>query len=455
MNRITVKDLDPETIRLAVRGYFGDGGDRSLRERDRCWALYRGSKGALRDEVAQYFPEWFMRQLRLPICTQNPARKIIGSRFISYRLPPDRTNPKGMDDLEHGLDAAMRSLELSVGALGKDGLLIRWDEERERFIYFVLHKYVTLHLPGDMEPAGVAYPLRNETAKQDRECRWAVWTDQASFYLSPGAARVANNDDGSDVNPYGVLPVLFAEREDEESEPLEDVFNAQGWHNWTMTLAGHAGLLQGLGVPWKNGRPPMPGESEAIGPYNVQYTEDGGFGFASSGVDLEKLPALARSYLDSVAFSHHLRLNWAGDSMATSGEHQRLLEADLTIAVMADNLRWAEFERNRVEVQKIIAQAVGKSIGSEDFSINYRESHLPMSEQERFDLWEKEFSKGLATRADYLQRKDPDLDDEAAAEAVAELDKARQALKDMPEPPAQPTARGGLLAAALASGGQA
>ena len=293
----------------------------------------------------------------------------------------------------------------------------------------VLRKFEPIFLPGDLEPIGCAFPIYDEDAKKDDECRWAVWTDHLSFYVSPGGSGIEDNEDGTRDNPWGVLPVLFAHRESESSGwwrgELADVINAQSWHNWTMTYAGHAGLLQGLGVPWINSPPPPSGTSAKFGPYDVQYTDGGGMGFATSGIDLEKLPKLAREYLNSVAFAHHLRLNWAGESMATSGEHQRLLESDLSIAVQADNVRWAEFERLRVQIEAEILQAAGIGATRSDLSVNYRESHLPMSERERFELWKLERDAGLATRRDYVVMRDPDISDEQLEQRMAELDQDR------------------------------
>lgn len=443
MIRVIVSELSPAAIRKEIRGFFNNGGDQHLDKRMLAWGKYQGKGNILKEEVGQYFPDWFLQSLKLPICIQNPARKIVNSRFISYRLPPERTVSDQLGAVEHKLDTAMRKLELSVGVLGQDALLIRWDDDDARFNYFVLQKYIQIYLPGDLEPAGVAYPLHSPDKQKDSACRWAVWTDKLSFYIEGGGDQVTQNDDGTEDNPWGVLPVLFAHRDDEDSDILSDVLNAQAWHNYTMTYAGHAGLLQGMGVPWKSGRPPQEGQTEAVGPYNLQYTEAGGFGFATPGIDLEKLPALSKEYLNSVAFSHHLQLNWAGESKATSGEHQRLLEADLSIAVQADNLKWAEFEKNRVETERIIAQANNINTGPDDFGVNFRESHLPMSENERYDLWKKEHDSGLATRADYFQRRDPDLGKVEAEEKVQELDESRRALNEITEP--KPPRASGLL----------
>jgi hypothetical protein len=449
MIRVIVDHPSPEEIRLGLKRFFEGGGDRLLNRRMLAWQKYRGVESVLKEEVDEYFPPGVMRELRLPVCVQNPARKIINSRFISYRLPPKRSGDERLSEVEHGVDAAQRQLELSTGVLGGDALLIKWDSEEGRFVYFVLQKFVPIYLPGNLEPMGVAYPLHSPDKLKDSECRWAVWTDQLSFYLEPNASRISPNDDGTDVNPWGVMPVLFAYREDDESEILADVLNAQALYNYTMTYSAHAGLLQGMGIPWKAGMPPQPGEPEYVSPYKVVYADSGQFGFATTNIDLQKLPDLAREFLNGAAFTHHLHLNWTGESMATSGEHERIREADLSIAVQGDNLRWAEFEKNRVKVERIIAERVGKSVDTESFSINFRESHLPMSQTEIFDLWKKEYDAGNASRADYFMAKDPDLTKEDAEQMVLDLDQSRLKIGDdkEPEPP-----RTSLLQAALAGG---
>jgi hypothetical protein len=414
----------PELIAGAFKNYAGTGGGSESRKQAQRWRAVDQYRGVdLNQDVARYFPAGVDRQV--PFSVQAVAGKIIDARAGVYRETPGRVaDARYLERLEN-LDEIMTHFERLTYLLGSMALLIGTTEDGQLY-HEPLIEFEPLFLPQNPEPIGVVYPLHNAGAKRE-DMEWAVWTDQLHFKLSAGGRIMAPTEDNPDlVNPYGVLPVVFAHRGAAGSSwwrPMaRDILDAQTAFNVLGTYLRQAFMLQGAGQPWTDAR--LDG-TQLLNPWEILSLEPGEtFSFATAGANLGQLIDTQRAELESVAFAHHLSLKWAGEGRATSGEHQRLLEVELTEAIMSDFARWRLFERTRFEIDSVILQSVGLTVGSE-YGVNFVEPHIPMSDSEKRERWEWEYGNGLASKLDYLRELDPDASDDMLRDRLETIARER------------------------------
>ena len=403
---------DPASIAAAFRRTNSTGmGDASRKQAQR-WRMveqYHGER--LANDVVPFFPAGIERQV--PFSVQAVAKKIIDARAGVYRETPYRKADERYLAALTNLDQVMGNLERLTYLLGTMALLIQADDNGSLY-HEALIEFEPIFMPHLPEPVGVLYPLHNAGAKRE-DMEWAVWTDQLHFCITgQGVVRPPAEDNPDLVNPFGVLPVVFVHRGAAGSgwwrPPAEDILNAQTAFNVLGTYLRQAFMLQGVGQPWTDAR--LDG-TQLLSPWDILALEPGEtFSFATSGANLTQLIDVQRAELESVAFAHHLSLKWAGEGRATSGEHQRLLEVELTEAIISDFAMWREFERTRFEVEAIMLGGGGVTI-SDEYSVDFVEPHIPLSNEQKRERWEWEYSHGLASKLDYLREVDPDATDEA------------------------------------------
>ena len=408
---------DPSSIAAGFRSYIGVGNNAGTRKQAQRWRYVDQYRGVdLHRDVAAYFPAGIERQV--PFSVQAVAGKIIDARAGVYRDSPERLADDRYLERLKNLDSLMPDFERLTYLLGSMAMLISLSDDGQ-LVYDKLVEFEPIFLPQEPEPIGLAYPLHNAGADRE-DMEWAVWTDQHHFKLSH-AGQIFSPSEGNDelVNPYGVLPVLFAHRGAAGSSwwrpAAQDILEAQTAFNVLGTYLRQAFMLQGAGQPWTDAR--LDG-TQTLNPWEILALEPGEtFNFATAGANLGQLIDTQRAELESVAFAHHLSLKWAGEGRATSGEHQRLMEVELTEAIMSDFARWREFERTRFEVESIMLQAIGVNAGTE-YGVNFVEPHIPLSDQQKRERWEWEYANGLASKLDYLRELDPDATDDQLRERL-------------------------------------
>jgi hypothetical protein len=380
----------------------------------------------LLEDVQEFFPEAALKQV--PPQVQALLPKIIDTRFSAYKEVPERQADERYLDLLLDLDMHAPHFERMTGLLGTCALLSRWDEDEGGLCHVPLIEFEPLFLASEREPYGVIYPLHEAGAKADQQ-RWAVWTPLYHFETNSKGFLAAVEGNEEMVNPYGVIPVVFAHRgaqgRDWWREPLRDVLQAQTVYNVLGTLVNIGVLLQGLGQPWTNAR--MDQKDIVLNAFRLLQLPDGGtFSFASPGSDLRQLLDVMKQQVESVCFAHSLKLKW-GDaaSSGTSGEHLRIMEVELTEAVLSDQAGWRNVERQRFAVDRAIIKVRKGWDIPDDYGVNFTEPHIPLTWREEFDRWQLEYDTGLSSKVRYLMAQDADLTEEDAWAQLDEINAER------------------------------
>lgn len=408
----------PETIAAAVKTLAGRVRDEGTEERMAFYDAYEGRGMAA--AVGKYFsPE---QLLSVPPMTQRIVRKIIDARYCAYKQPPTRVaDERYLDELIGPLDEQMSYLERMTGLQGTMAMLRFWDADEGMLDSRVLPVFEPLFLPGEVEPFGVAYPLHDPGQQDAAKREWAVWTTVDYFIVREGRVLPGIDAEGNERTDtaHGLdrLPVLFAHNGPAVAQRwfrpgAVDVVNAQ-------LLFNVYGTHHGLGILWQTlGQPVATGITDPrtvvkLGVDKCLMLPEPGsrFSFETPSSNLAAIMEAQRWVVDSVAYANHLQVKWASGGGATSGEHLRMMEVDLTEAVLADFNRWRPFEDARFGLDRVLLASVGITI-SEDYSVDFTEPHIPDSPAEKREQWTWELQNKLKTLRQVKQETNPDMSKE-------------------------------------------
>lgn len=432
-----VPNLLPETIAGSLAKLAGGfSADTETRERMARYDAYEGR--GLREVVAPYFTS---KQLRsAPVMTQKVARKIIDARFCAYKTPPVRHAAEPYLDRLGRLDEDMVYLERMTGLQGTMAMLRFIDPKTGELESRVIPVFEPIVLQGEVEPSGIAYPLHDPTETDSRKRQWAVWTAVEHYHVVGGSVRAALFDtDEQPVTTHGIvgddgeplLPVLFSHSGPPVAQRwmragADDVVNAQlcfnvhGTHLNLCTLWQTHGQAVATGVS-------DPRAQIRIGVDEVVALPEGAsFRFETPGGEPGKIIEAARWVVDSVAYANHLQVKWGTGGGATSGEHLRMMEVDLTEAVLSDFSRWRAFEAERFALDRALLRAAGITVPDE-YSVDFSEPHIPDSPAEKREQWTWELDNGLTTKRRVLREMNPDMGEEQLDELLDEIGKAEPA----------------------------
>ncbi len=447
-----VQELSPSAIGAAIKNLDLD------RCADRRSAVQRYQGVGLEDEVRKYFAREALAQISVD--AQRVARRFVDKRYSVYQRPPTReTTFADYAAVQGNLDRVAPWVERLSGVLNTLAMLVTVDEDSASLHYLPLVEFDPIWLMDDPEPYGVAYPLfAGDTTTRREDRTWIVWTDGLHFLCSgggvPSAVVVGDAVNAEMVNPYGKAPVVWVQREpgldgDWWGPMAEDLLSAQRTYN-VLGVQGNLGaMFQALGqeviIGVNDARDIVRRPDRAIVlPTGADYRMDGPPG------GLNQLEAWMRWKLDSLAATMGLKIKWAdGTGGATSGEHQRILEVELTTSIMSDFALWEHIEQERHEVARAVYQThFGRDLGDE-LSINFTEPNIPLSQAENQAQFDYELGKGLASLQDYYRRLDPSITDEQIAAKLAKVQEERAAFAPAAAPTAQAAPRTGGLAALL------
>jgi hypothetical protein len=390
---------------------------------------YVGQYDYLIRETAKHFSKFI--QTQVPMTAQKIFRKIIDSRYKSYSTPATRTGEESYLERLLTLDSEMLNLDHLRGALGTVGFLRDYNEQTGQLTGYPVVWFIDVYFEGDPDPRGVIYPMANVSGKKADQI-YVVWTDTEHFMLTASGNIVALHDNPDMVNPYGVIPVLFAHNGppsivgEFRREPAADLANAQMMYNVYNTQLSVIDMYQSGSQMYMTGTDP-PSKEMFTGPDEILYLpEPGGkVGFATPGGKPEALIDSMRWVVETAAQNYNLKIKWGeASSGATSGEHQRILEVELTSAIEGDQNAWRQFESERFEVDSAILAAHGIQAGNvEDYAVDFASAHIPLSWPEQQAQYDYKKSINLYTDVDIAMDLNPDLTREQAKELI-EINKA-------------------------------
>lgn len=401
-----------------------EGYDNQMEERERLLDYYEGVN--LEHDLKKYFNSESLSQI--PPMYINLVRNIISRRALVYQKSPIRYNDK-YNEVLGDFDSFMKQFEQLTYLLGTEGLYTYWDDDNKRLKYRPIHFFTPFFKPNEDEPFAVMWQVESQLQARSEDAQFMFWskaTDdmEGKHFMISSKGKITSLVEG-DKNPYGnIIPFTIAHRHpytrDFFREGASDLVDGMRSVNILLTeLALHGRFM--LGQPLFTGldteqRITM-GQDKAI-----VLPEGANFSYASPNADINGMIESTRYMVDSIAQANNVKVNWTSNQQE-SGLSKKMNEMDLMDALASDVEQiYRPFEKDQFRVAQRICEVSGNIQLTEQFSIDFAEREIPMSQDEEIAYYTWAFENNIETRKSYLRKKNPDLQEEEIEGIVEQID---------------------------------
>lgn len=429
-----VPDLSLQTIVQSLKDYIDTSHYNESEDRLKVMNYYEGIN--LEEEVMKYFDPNALHFA--PTLTLNITKKLIDARYIAYKSAPERMADDRYLERLGDLDQDMIEVDRLTGLLGTIAVLRYYDEDKDRLDSHIITDFEPIFEQNNPDPIGIVYPLFSHGDMKAEEQQFVYWSNESHFKIKKSGEVIHVNDE--DINPFGVVPIVYSHlypmlgNEFIRTGKGKMVANANLMYNVFGTQLSLGNMYQSLGQSVLTGvdestRLKMDVSKMLVLPEGANYS------IVSPSGSLDQIRQNMKFIIETTADALHLKMKWGDDTSSTSGEHQRIMEVDLTEAVMADFERFRKFEKQRFQLDKTILETNNININDE-YSVDFSEPHIPASPQQEREEWLWKWDNGLASKKDWFKHYNPDFTDEQIDEVMAEVEEQTQ-----PQQPEQPQAQ--------------
>ena len=429
-----VPDLSLQTIVQSLKDYIDTSHYNEREDRLKIMNYYEGIN--LEEEVMKYFDPNALQFA--PTLTLNITKKLIDARYIAYKSAPERMADDRYLERLGDLDQDMIEVDRLTGLLGTIAVLRYYDEDKDKLDSHIITDFEPIFEQNNPDPIGIVYPLFSHGDMRAEEQQFVYWSNESHFKIKKSGEVIHVNDE--DINPFGVVPIVYSHlypmlgNEFIRTGKGKMVANANLMYNVFGTQLSLGNMYQSLGQSVLTGvdestRLKMDVSKMLVLPEGANYS------IVSPSGSLDQIRQNMKFIIETTADALHLKMKWGDDTSSTSGEHQRIMEVDLTEAVMADFERFRKFEKQRFKLDKTILETNNININDE-YSVDFSEPHIPASPQQEREEWLWKWDNGLASKKDWFKHYNPDFTDEQIDEVMADVEEQTQ-----PQQPEQPQAQ--------------
>ena len=419
-----VPDLSLQTIVQSLKDYIDTSHYNESEDRLKVMNYYEGIN--LEEEVMRYFDPNALQFA--PTLTLNITKKLIDARYIAYKSAPERMADDRYLERLGDLDQDMIEVDRLTGLLGTIAVLRYYDEDKDRLDSHIITDFEPIFEQNNPDPIGIVYPLFSHGDMRAEEQQFVYWSNESHFKIKKSGEVIHVNDE--DINPFGVVPIVYSHlypmlgNEFIRTGKGKMVANANLMYNVFGTQLSLGNMYQSLGQSVLTGvdestRLKMDVSKMLVLPEGANYS------IVSPSGSLDQIRQNMKFIIETTADALHLKMKWGDDTSSTSGEHQRIMEVDLTEAVMADFERYRKFEKQRFKLDKTILETNNININDE-YSVDFSEPHIPASPQQEREEWLWKWDNGLASKKDWFKHYNPDFTDEEIDEVMAEVEEPQQ-----------------------------
>ena len=419
-----VPDLSLQTIVQSLKDYIDTSHYNESEDRLKIMNYYEGIN--LEEEVMRYFDPNALQFA--PTLTLNITKKLIDARYIAYKSAPERMADDRYLERLGDLDQDMIEVDRLTGLLGTIAVLRYYDEDKDKLDSHIITDFEPIFEQNNPDPIGIVYPLFSHGDMKAEEQQFVYWSNESHFKIKKSGEVIHVNDE--DINPFGVVPIVYSHlypmlgNEFIRTGKGKMVANANLMYNVFGTQLSLGNMYQSLGQSVLTGvdestRLKMDVSKMLVLPEGANYS------IVSPSGSLDQIRQNMKFIIETTADALHLKMKWGDDTSSTSGEHQRIMEVDLTEAVMADFERFRKFEKQRFQLDKTILETNNININDE-YSVDFSEPHIPASPQQEREEWLWKWDNGLASKKDWFKHYNPDFTDEQIDEVMAEVEEPQQ-----------------------------
>ena len=401
-----------------------EGYDKEMEERERLLDYFEGIN--LEHDIKRYFDSESLSQI--PPMYINLVRNIISRRALVYQQAPIRYNDT-YNEVIGEFDSFMKQFEQLTFLLGTEALYTHWDDNQKKLKYRPIHFFTPFFRPNEDEPFAIMYQAESQLQARTDDAQYMFWSKDTEdmegkhFMISSKGKITSIVPD--DRNPYGdILPFNIAHRHpftrDFFREGASDLVDGMRSINIMLTELALHGRFQ-LGQPVFTGldtdqRIDM-GQDKAL-----VLPEGADFQYRTPNANVQAMIESTRYMVDSIAQSNNVRINWT-QNQGESGLSKKMAQLDLMDALRSDVEQiYRPFEREQFRIASRILEVSANINLGDQFSIDFAEREVPMSQDEEIAYYTWTFANDLETRQSYLRKKNPDLQEEEIQGIVDQID---------------------------------
>ena len=401
-----------------------EGVQKEHEERERLLDYYEGIN--LEQDIKGYFDSDSLSQI--PPMYVNLVRAIISRRALVYQEAPVRYNDK-YNEVIGDFDSFMKQFEQLTYLLGTEALYTHWDDNTKKLKYRPIHFFTPFFRPNEDEPFAIIYQAESQLQARTEDAQYMFWSKdtedmEGKHFCISSKGKITSMIEG-DRNPYGdVLPFNIAHRHpytrDFFREGASDLVNGMRSINIMLTELALHGRFQ-LGQPVFTGldteqRITM-GQDKAL-----VLPEGANFNYATPNANVQAMIESTKYMVDSIAQANNVKINWT-NSQAESGLSKKMGQMDLQDALRSDIEQiYRPFEKEQFRIAQRICEVSGGINLGDQFSIDFAEREVPMSQDEEIKYYDWAFQNNIETRQSYLRKKNPDLQEEEIQGIVEQID---------------------------------
>jgi len=392
----------------------------------------------------QYVKEYFKGTslAQIPVYTQALMQRVVNQRALVYKNNPEMICDDKYVELSHGLNQGRRQLEKLTFLLGT--MAFRSKIYTDKLGYDQVPIFKPYFLPGESKPFGISYPLHNYGGARLSQLTYAVWTETRDgqpgehFLYQDNKIIPATSLNGEIndrmINPYDILPFTFVHRSPQIAgefwvEGATDIMKANHQLDIGMTELALAYRFDAVGIKWIKGvdeveEMPSGTDKFIIIPHEADI---GRLGSAS----LQQLIDTLKFMTEVPLQNNHLTIRWSNQGQAKSGEALKMENID-NIEQREASVEdiWRRWESDRFQVDKKLLDVHNIANISDDYSVNFAEPTIPMSQAEEREQWAWELDRGFVSPKDYFKWKNPDISDKELKERLDNIENMKAAKKE-------------------------
>ena len=427
VNDVVLPDLSEQIVLDTIRK--AQSGLKAQEDAERATALDFYYHRNVDKHIEQWFSASTLQQV--PTFPQKVVPRYARARNMMYKNAPKRMiNGEQADDymaMAHHLDSIAREFSETSWLTGCMAFRSKWG--KERLEYDIIPFFKRYFLEGESEPFAVSYEVGRDHKNNRIFVYWSEERDgvPGKHFKYDQAGRVMQvNEDN--INPYGIIPVTFAEY----SSSASDVVRA-------AVQIGIANTEIALATRFAFGQPVATGIEEAtqmkLGIDRVLLLPEGAsFSFVGNPGSLQDMMQAVKGFANQTAINNHLRIKWDESGDAPSGAALRIMEMENLESRISDIPKWRDWEHERYEVDRQIVRVhTGKDMG-DNYAVDFAEIEFPTDQAQEFARLEFMMDKGLMDRTDLIRHFNPDISDEDLTRLMERVDEGKKAEAEAQQP---------------------
>ena len=401
-----------------------EGVQKEHEERERLLDYYEGIN--LEQDIKGYFDSDSLSQI--PPMYINLVRAIISRRALVYQEAPVRYNDK-YNEVIGDFDSFMKQFEQLTYLLGTEALYTHWDDNTKKLKYRPIHFFTPFFRPNEDEPFAIIYQAESQLQARTEDAQYMFWSKdtedmEGKHFCISSKGKITSMIEG-DRNPYGdILPFNIAHRHpytrDFFREGASDLVNGMRSVNILLTelaLSGRFALGQPVFTGLDTEQRISMGQDKAL-----VLPEGANFNYATPNANVQAMIESTKYMVDSIAQANNVKINWT-NSQQESGLSKKMSQLDLMDSLRSDIEQiYRPFEKEQFKIAQRICEVSGGINLGDQFSIDFAEREVPMSQDEEIKYYDWAFQNNIETRQSYLRKKNPDLQEEEIQGIVEQID---------------------------------